>query len=147
MSAGDGGLVLSATTEFCASLTTEGLALKYRTPPPTAPGGGAPMAHHSLARATAINQPTMTMTDVQGQEEAEAAGGGEQEEAMEEAAQPELKQEEEKMDEEEKEERPKSGFRVVEPGKATSSSTTSVTRRIIKAEAAVKAEPQLESVP
>lgn len=66
---------------------------------------------------------------------------------MEEEAQPELKQEE-KMDEEEKEEeRPKSGFRVVEPGKATSSSTTSVTKRIIKAEAAAKAEPQLESVP
>jgi hypothetical protein len=67
---------------------------------------------------------------------------------MEEEVQPEPEPEikhEEKMDEEEKEEeRPKSGFRVVEPGKAT---TTSVTKRIIKAEAAVKAEPQLESVP
>lgn len=109
VSAGDGGLVLSATTEFCASLTTEGLALKAKK------------------------------KRKQREEE--------QEEAMEEEAQPELKQEE-KMDEEEKEEeeRPKSGFRVVEPGKATTSTTTSVTKRIIKAEAAAKAEPRLESV-
>lgn len=104
VSAGDGGLVLSATTEFCASLTTEGLALK-----------------------------------------AKKKRKQREEEAMEEEVQPEPEiKHEEKMDEEEKEEeRPKSGFRVVEPGKAT---TTSVTKRIIKAEAAVKAEPQLESV-